>query len=103
MKVVAAHIPDAPFDNAVPRMQLQLGHIVQTAEGGPLPTVGSLWVLCDLNQEQCEYVRAHDVPASLLKAMSDAADGAGWTAALPSVGTPPIVIDPAPHFPTAPK
>lgn len=41
-------------------------------------------VLCDLSQEQVDYVFAHDIPESLIEELVAAAVDAEWTSELPA-------------------
>lgn len=66
-----------------PPMQLQLLGRVEEA-GVVWGEPGDPMVLCDLRQEQVDYVFAHGIPESLIEEMVAAAVDAEWTSALPA-------------------
>ncbi|MCZ6493172.1 MAG: hypothetical protein O6933_03745 [Planctomycetota bacterium] len=66
-----------------PPMQLQLLGRVEE-DGVMWGEPGDPMVLCDLSQEQVDYVFAHGVPESLIEEMVTAAVDAKWTSKLPA-------------------
>ena len=66
-----------------PPMQLQLLGRVEEA-GVVWGEPGDPMVLCDLRQEQVDYVFAHGIPVSLIEEMVAAAVDAEWTSELPA-------------------
>ncbi len=66
-----------------PPMQLQL--LARLEEGGVMwGEPGDPMVLCDLSQEQVDYVFAQGIPESLIEEMVTAAVDAEWTSELPA-------------------
>ena len=95
-KVLAVCFDPSPR-RGQPHMQLQLlarAQFVTWRYGDPV-------VVCDLSQEQVAYVREHGLPDSLVTAMVEAAESAGWTATLPTPNTFGrfVVVDASDHFP----
>ncbi|MGH7132661.1 MAG: hypothetical protein ACREJO_12015 [Phycisphaerales bacterium] len=91
-------------ESSCPVMQLQVSKATGAFGSGPDAvtehSMGSLRVLCDLDDKQAAYIMANGVPDSLKAAMLKASATTGWngTPSLPPF-PPDTRIDPAPHFP----
>lgn len=85
-------------DPQQPPMQLRIGSLTAVRLGPSVPTDGTPFVVCDLNDEQSKYALVNGVPESLIDAMVKAANDASWSPLPPGIASL-VVVSATEHFP----
>lgn len=110
---IEAHYATRPIANHVP-LELQICYASVPKSGLPVMQLQLMWrpagspallllnpqPVCNLNEQQANYVIEHDLPPELVDAMLNAANASGSTMTPMGVGVSNFVlVDPSPYIP----